>query len=71
MLNICSTVTVFQSSGQDPEAFSANSVHYRTPIGEEMDTPDDQHAAVVCKPAGRHMTVYLENVAEVNCSNDP
>lgn len=50
VFNVSSTVTILHSSGQNPEAFSSDSVYYRTSIREKVDTPDDQHAAVICKP---------------------
>lgn len=63
MLNVSSTVTILHASGQNPEAFSTNSVYYWTSIGEEVNTPDDQHAAVVYKPAGIHTLGYLDDEA--------
>lgn len=53
MLNVSGTVTVLHSPGHNPEAFSSNSVHNWSTIGKEVDTPDDQHAAIVYKPVAR------------------
>lgn len=53
MLDVSSTVTVLQSPGQNPKAFSSNSVHNWSTIGKEVDAPDDQHAAVVYKSVAR------------------
>lgn len=60
MLNVSSTVTILHSSGQNTEAFSSDSVNYWPSIREEMDTPDDQHAAIIYKPAGTDTVVYLD-----------
>lgn len=50
MLNVSDAVAVFHSSGQHSEALPSDSVHDRSSIGEEVDAPDDQHAAIICKP---------------------
>lgn len=57
MLNVSSAVTILHASGQNPEALSTNSVYYWTSIREEMNAPDDQHAAIVYKPAGTQTLV--------------
>lgn len=51
MLDVGGTVTVLRSPGQDPEAFSSDSVYDWSTVRKKMDTPDDQHAAVIHEPA--------------------
>lgn len=53
MLNVGGTVTVFHSPGHNPETFSSDSVHDWPTVRQEVDAPDDQHAAVVYKPVGK------------------
>lgn len=53
MLDVSGAVTVLHPPGHNPEAFSPHSVHDRSPVGKEVDAPDDQHAAVVDEPAAR------------------
>lgn len=47
VLNVSDAVAVFHSSGQHSEALPSDSVHDRSSIGEEVDTPDEQHAAII------------------------
>lgn len=60
VLDISSAVTILHSSGHDPEAFSTDCINYRTSIREEMDAPDDQHAAMIGKPARRDTRTSFE-----------
>lgn len=50
VLNVRSIVTILHCSGQNPEAFASDGIDHGTTISEEVDAPDDQHAAIVCKP---------------------
>lgn len=59
VLNICSVVTVLHPSRQNPEAFSSDGIDHRSSIGEEMDAPDEQHAAVICESANKSRVVPL------------
>lgn len=60
VLNVSSAVAVLHSSRKNPEAFSSYCVHYWTSIREEMDTPDDQHATIICKSKYNNSTFYSE-----------
>lgn len=60
MLDVSGTVTILHSPGQDPEAFSADSVYDWSTVGKKMDAPDDQHAAVIYEPVVGDKTVSVQ-----------
>lgn len=63
MLNVRSIVTILHCSGQNPEAFSSDGIDHGTTIREEVDAPDDQHAAIVCKPENVNTTLHFSKAA--------
>lgn len=60
MLDVSGTVTILHSPGQDPEAFSTDSVYDWSTVGKKMDAPDDQHAAVIYEPVVGDKTVSVQ-----------
>lgn len=66
MLDVSCTVTVLHSPGQDPEAFPSDSVYDGSTVGKKMDGPDDQHAAIIHKPAVGYKTVSVQ--APLHCA---
>lgn len=49
VLDVGDAVPVLYPAGQHPEPLPSDGVHHGTPVWEEVDAPDDQHAAVLHK----------------------
>lgn len=70
VLDVSNTVAILHSSGHYAEALPSDGVHYWSSVGEEMDTPDGQHAAVIYKPAVEgHTHTFCENEVLAFCAS--